>query len=129
MSQFIPTLSNTSIANLVSSTQQFTNIGNNELIQTASLASLVNSGKDFETTLATAYSQVALGASSGAMVNSPAVEAQQRRNLLVARVPKAPLFCLIIANLSLVILGFALTIYALASSDDSSTEIQARLII
>jgi hypothetical protein len=59
----------------------------------------------------------------------PALEAQERTSLLVARILLAPLFTLVISNLLFVILGIILTVIAITSSGGDSQDIQARLSI
>jgi hypothetical protein len=54
---------------------------------------------------------------------------QVREQILVARVPKAPLFALIATNLLLVLLGIILAIVALIASRGNTGEVQARLSI
>lgn len=58
---------------------------------------------------ADSYSATTLGTAAGAFVAKKAVEAQTRTSILVARVPIAPLACLLLSNLALVVLGIVLT--------------------
>lgn len=60
---------------------------------------------------------------------TPALAAQERSSLLVARVPAAPLFTLVAANLLFVTLGVILTLIALSTSSGEVRDVQARLSI
>jgi hypothetical protein len=60
---------------------------------------------------------------------SPALAVQERTSFLVARVPAAPLFTLVIANLLFVLLGIILTAIAIRTSGGEVREVQARLSI
>jgi len=55
------------------------------------------------------------------------IEEQVRHNLLVARVPKAPLFILILLCLLFVVLGLVLFLIAIKSQNAEAREFQARL--
>lgn len=57
----------------------------------------------------------------------PGAEARLRQEILVARVPKAPLAFLLLADFLLVVLGIALTKLTLSTQRGDTAEIQARL--
>ena len=59
------------------------------------------------------YSVIALSLTAGAMTPSRNLDQQFREQKLVAKVPKAPLFALILLNLAYCGLGLFLTVYAL----------------
>ena len=66
---------------------------------------------------ANSYSQIALGLSAGVMTPKPSSLEHRRTPILVARIPKAPLFSLITLNLIYVIIGLGLALYAMLTSD------------
>jgi hypothetical protein len=121
--------SNTSTTLIVQGTQRHTDVGNPNLIQAASVAGLGNSAQDIADQFALAYSQTALAVASGAFEPRAALASQVREQILVARVPKAPLFALVAANLLLVLLGIILAIVALITVRGNTGEVQARLSI
>lgn len=121
--------SNSSTTLIVQGTQRQTNVGNPNLIQAASIAGLSNSAQDIADQFAIAYSQTALAVASGAFEPRVALASQVREQILVARVPKAPLFALIATNLLLVLLGIILAIVALVANRGNTGELQARLSI
>lgn len=129
ISRFVYQPSNSSTTTIVRGTQQFTNLGNSLLQQAASIAAYNNSAQGLADGIAIAYSRVALSVAAGAFTPQPAAEAQLRREILVARVPKVPLAFLLLANLLLVVLGFALTVSALLALRGDTGEIQARLSV
>ncbi|KAF3396084.1 hypothetical protein F1880_007227 [Penicillium rolfsii] len=121
--------SNRSTTLIVQGTQRLTNVGNPNLVQAASIAGLSNSAQEIADQFALAYSQTALGVASGAFEPRVALASQVREQILVARVPKAPLFALIATNLLLVLLGIILAGVALVANRGNTGEVQARLSI
>lgn len=124
-----PSNSNRSTTLIVQGTQRHTDVGDPNLIQAASVAGLGNSAQDIADQFALAYSQTALAVASGAFEPRAALASQVREQILVARVPKAPLFALIATNLLLVLLGIILAIVALITVRGNTGEAQARLSI
>lgn len=129
ITRFLYQPSNSSSATIVQGTQKFTNLGDSVLQQAASVAAYDNSAQGLADGIAVAYSRVALSVAAGAFTPQPAAEAQLRREILVARVPKAPLAFLLLANLLLVVLGITLTVFALSALRGDTAEIQALLSI
>ncbi|KAG8531827.1 uncharacterized protein KY384_003463 [Bacidia gigantensis] len=80
---------------------------------------------------ALAYSQASMAILSANLRTTPVHSAQIRHNLLVARVPKAPLFCLVVLNFLYAALGLGLTLYALRAvrRDEAVIDVQARLSV
>jgi hypothetical protein len=78
---------------------------------------------------ALSYSQTALAVAVGAFNPSPAVDSQLRSTILVTRVPKAPLACLIIANIPLVVLGIVLAVWAFWTIRGDTSEVQSRMSV
>ena len=66
---------------------------------------------------AKSYSQIALGLSTGMMTSKPSIVEHRRTPILVARIPKAPLFTLVTLNLIYVMIGLGLALYAILTSD------------
>lgn len=129
ITRFIVENANGSTTRIVAGTQLQTKIGDPTLLQAVGVAGLSNTAQDFAKQFALAYSQTALAIASGGFEPRPAEEFQTHRQMLVARVPKAPLYCLITANFFLVVLGIALTAIALVTVRGDTKELQARLTI
>lgn len=129
VTRFLTTPSNSSMANLFQGGQQYTKVGDPTLIQAASIAALGDTAQNLADSFALSYSQTALAVSAGIFVPEEVIESQHRQNILVAKVPKAPLMSLIAANLLLVVLGIVLTVIAFISLQGETGEIQARLSI
>lgn len=121
--------SNSSTTMIVQGTQRRTDVGKPNLIQAASIAGLANSAQDIADQFALAYSQTALAVASGAFEPRDASASQMREQILVARIPKAPLFALVVFNLLLVLLGVILTTIALSALRGNTGEAQGRLNI
>lgn len=77
---------------------------------------------------ATALSKVSLSAGVQGVVRTAASQVQKRNSILVARIPLGPLFALVAANLSFVVLGVVLTIMAWTTPHEAR-EAQTRLSI
>ncbi|RFU23764.1 hypothetical protein B7463_g12575, partial [Scytalidium lignicola] len=129
VSRFVVTPSNDSVANIWQGAMALTtgNIGLPNLLQAASFSAFSNSAQEVADRMALAYSRVSLAIGSQAVEARPALAAQEREYLLVARVPAAPLFALVIANLLFVAMGFILMFMALATSGGEVREVKARL--
>lgn len=129
VTRFVTAASNDSTANIWQTTMAQTNVGNPYLQQAASLAAFSDSAQELADKIALAYSKVALAIGAQAVMPHPALAAQERTSSLVARVPLAPLFTLVTANLLFVALGFVLTGIALGTSGGEVRDVQARLSI
>jgi len=129
ITRFITRPSNASTVNIIQGSQQYTYVGDPNLLQASSIAGFSNTSQEVADQFALAYSQTALGAASGAFTPQPAIESQLRTDMLVARVPKAPLVCLLLSNLLLAALGIVLTIIAFFAVRGETGELQARLSI
>ena len=93
------------------------------------LADLANTSQEFADTFAGMFEQVSLGMSVAAYVNYTNLEEQVRSSILVARVPKAPLFTLIAFNFLFVIFGLVAFTLALKSQPRLARDVQARLSV
>ncbi|KID83517.1 hypothetical protein MGU_09187 [Metarhizium guizhouense ARSEF 977] len=120
--------SNSSTTSVVMGTQAYTDVGDAYILQRTSLdVWQSHSAQEIAGKFANAYSEVALAASVAALEPGPAVEAQLRSSMIVAKVPKAPLGCLVAANLLLAVLGILLTIIALLVLNNDVGDVKARL--
>jgi hypothetical protein len=90
-------------------------------------ASLVNTSQQWVDTWSSTFNVVTLGLSTGAFDTQLTLEEQTRTNLLVARVPKAPLFALIAFNVLFVLYGLAVFVFAMFSHPQDTSNVQARL--
>jgi hypothetical protein len=90
---------------------------------------LSDTAQELADKIAIAYSQVSLAVGSNAVTPQPAPAVQERSSFLVSRVPAAPLFRLVIANLLFAALGICLASIGLATSGGDVTDIQARLTV
>jgi hypothetical protein len=131
VTRFVATASNDSVANIWQGPMARVSLGpgTTNLQQATNLAILSNSSQEIADKIALAYSLVALAVGSQAVGPYPAVAAQERQSFLVSRVPAAPLFTLVIANLLFVLLGIILTSIAIWTSGGEVREVQARLSI
>jgi hypothetical protein len=129
LTRFVTTPSNTSTVSLWQVPLELSGLGTDQLKQAASLAAVSTSTQELTNRMALAFSTVALAVGSQSVGAQPALEAQERTSLLVARILLAPLFTLVISNLLFVVLGIILTVIAITSSGKDSQDIQARLSI
>lgn len=128
ISRFVTSPSNASLANIMLGTQAYTQVANAILTQAFSTGAWIgNSAQDIADYFASQYSLSALSLGGSATTPSLATEAQLRTQMLVARVPLAPLGALVASNLLLVVLGLALTVWALGTARGDVREVQARL--
>ncbi|KAI3317140.1 hypothetical protein HD806DRAFT_551106 [Xylariaceae sp. AK1471] len=128
ITRFVTSPSNRSMANIMMGTQSFTHVADAFLTQSFSTGAwLANSAQDIADNFAREYSLAALSLGGGAMTPSLAMEAQFRTEILVARVPLAPLYALVASNLLLLILGLVLTVWAIGTARGDVSEVQARL--
>jgi len=75
------------------------------------------------------FSRASLSVGASTLQPNDAIIAQERSTKLVTRIPKAPLYTLVLANMLFVALGIALAVLAIARSGGEVREIQARLSI
>jgi hypothetical protein len=125
--QAIP--SNASTANIWQSVMAYTSVGISNLKQAASLAALGNSDQQFSEDMASSFSKTALAIGSQAVEKRPVLASQRRFSFLAARVPAAPLYLLVGANMLVVLVGVILTVIALVASRGDVKEIQGRMSI
>jgi hypothetical protein len=130
ITRFVAKPSNISVANAWQLPIEATGVATTNL-QTAALvaATTATNATDLADQFALSYSKAALGLGAQAVQLAPALAVNERSALLVTRLPKAPLFCLLAANLAFVVLGLVLTYVALTVSGGSVRDVQARLSI
>lgn len=127
---FSGTRSNASTTNIAMGTHGYTQIGDPYILSRTSLdVWQSHTAQEVADKFASTYSQAALAAFGSAVTPSPATEAQSRSSTLVAKVPKAPLICLLLANLLLVFFGVVLASIAFLTLDNEVGDVQARLSI
>jgi hypothetical protein len=76
-----------------------------------------------------AYSRTAMALSSGIMSSRPTLLEQTRETVLVARIPKVPLYMLVAFNLLFAIVGIVLAAVALMGSPLATNDVRERLTI
>lgn len=126
-----PTLTsaNTSVGGLIAAPLA-ENFGLSNLEIATRIASFSLTAQDVANKWATLFSQIALGLSAGVMSSRTNLQEQTRTEILVARIPKVPLFTLIGLNLLYATVGLALALYAMCvSRPHAARDAQARLSV
>jgi hypothetical protein len=121
--------SNDSVANIFKGALGATTVGTDYLKQSASVAVFSNSMQELCHKFAMSFSRASLSVGASALQPNDAIVGQERSTKLVTRIPKAPLYTLVLANMLFVALGIALAVLAIARSGGELREIQARLSI
>jgi hypothetical protein len=131
VTRFVATASNDSVTNAWQGSNALAagDTATPMLQQASGLALFSNTSQELADKIALAYSRTALGIGAQVVMRSPALAVQERRTFLVSRVPAAPLFTLVIANLLFVVFGAILTGIAIGASKGDVREVQARLSI
>lgn len=127
---FLPAMSNLSVSNIVAGNMAQTSIAGDYLKFSAAMSVGVTAtnAKDLADQLALSYSKAALAVFSNSIVPSAVPRARYRSSILVARVPAAPLYALIAANLAFEAAGFVLCYLALRDPEPVELrDVQARL--
>jgi len=114
--------SNDSMATLMVQPLIETAAGGIKLQDSTNLAGLSTTEEQFAHTFSLAYSQVLLSLVAGVMVQSPAIELQQHSEIIVSRVPMAPLYTLVALSFLFVGFGILLTVVALAAAHNVDVE-------
>lgn len=123
------TPSNTTVVNVFVPALEQTSFGKSSISSALQIASVIaENAQDLADQFAIAYSKVALSIGAGSLVLTRAAAAQERSTILVAKVPKAPLFLLIVINLVFVVMGFVLAFMA-ARTPQEAHEVQSRFSI
>ncbi|KAF3928214.1 hypothetical protein AA313_de0206819 [Arthrobotrys entomopaga] len=122
--------SNSSVATLMVQALVQTVAGVIKLEESANLAGLSKTEQQFGDTFSLTYSQVLLGLVAGVMSPSPAVKLQQHSDIIVSRVPRAPLYTLVTLSFCFVGFGVLLGLVALATAhNEDIEEVRQRLSI
>lgn len=88
-----------------------------------------DSVQDMADRFASSFSEISLGITAGIMTPRASVTEELRQNVLVARLPYAPFFTLLVLNLVYAALGIVLGVWALSTRPRATRDIQARLSI
>jgi len=132
VTRFVATTSNQSVTNIWQISPGISgDHGAPYLIQAAELAIFSDTAQELADIVALAYSRSSLALGAQGVMRTPALAAQQRESFIVARVPAAPLFTLVIANILFAIVGVILTGIAFTASRGNGDvrEVQSRLSI
>ena len=104
-------------------------VGTDYLKQSASVAVFSESMQELCHKFAMSFNRASLSVGASTLQPNDAIVAQERSTKLVTRIPKAPLYTLLLANMLFVALGIALAVSAIARGGGEVREIQARLSI
>lgn len=130
VTRFVTTPSNVTAANVWSVPVINSDVTTQHLqIAALTAALLANDAQDLADQFAVAYSKIALAVGAQSVQGAPALAVQQRNTFLATRLPLAPLFSLVTANLLFVVVGIVMTVVALLNSGGGTREIQSRLSI
>jgi hypothetical protein len=91
------------------------------------IAGISNTSQQIADKFALSFGQLALGATAGMLEPRVNLQEQQRRQFLVARVPMAPLFTLVAANILYALFGLAMAVAACLSRPKTNNNIRERL--
>lgn len=121
--------SNNSVTNLFASGIAGTPFGTSNMQAAMGVAaSVAVNAQEMADRLALSLNNAVLSSGAGSVQRAPVSVAQRRWDLLVAKVPKLPLFLLITANICFVVMGLVLTTFAMRTSVEGR-EAQRRLTI
>lgn len=132
ITKFDPKQSNQTVANLFQSPIGWQAFDVEPYLKPAISLAVGNSGSAQELAdgMAAAFNKLYVGAGASFMSSAPALDVRTRETMLVTRLPQAPFFCLIAANLLFVALGIVLTAYALVNgSGAEANEVASRLSV
>ena len=107
---------NTTLAGIMFAGLERTSNGQAQLTNGATLAGFSNTSEELAIKIALVYSQTALGFAAGVLSPRGNLEEQSREEFLVARVPFAPFYTLVILNLVYVVVGVFLACLALCAN-------------
>lgn len=129
VTRFQPAASNTSVSNIwqtsISQTQDWFPF----FQQAAGTAIFSDTAEEFAEKVALALSKATIALGADALGAQPALAAQDRETLLVARIPVAPLVAMVAVCLLYVVCGLVLTGIAAWSARYEVRDVQARLSI
>lgn len=128
VTRFVTQRSNDTLAQLAAAPMAGGEAAKPILQQSAIAAALANDTKQTAKMMALAYSKATLAVFAQMTVPKPALQAQRRTEMLVAKVPVAALYAQVVADLLYVLVGLVLSIVALVGSRaEDARELQARL--
>ena len=129
ITRFDTSKSHDSVANIFKGALGATTVGTDYLKQSASVAVFSESMQELCHKFAMSFNRASLSVGALTLQPNDAIVAQERSIKLVTRIPKAPLYTLVLANMLFVALGIALAVLAIARSGGEVREIQARMSI
>lgn len=125
----VATTSNISVANVFEPALEESGFGAPNIQNAFNMAAAeASSAQDLADMFSLSFSKIALSVGAGSLHTAPALAAKLRQSLLVAKVPKAPLFLLVVCNFAFVVVGIILAVAATMSSPEAR-EVQSRLSI
>lgn len=117
--------SNNSVANIFQRTMAITNFGTPYLQEAAFLAGLSPTSDEVAGQMGLSFSNALLAGGAQVLQSTSAIAARERSSVIVARIPKAPLFTAIILDLLFAVIGMLFSVWALASSSgDRNSEVR-----
>jgi hypothetical protein len=122
VTNFDPSPSNGPVATLMVEPLANTAPGGIKLEDSANLAGLSTTDDQFTDTFSSTFSKVLLSLVAGVMVPSPATELLQDAQIIVARVPKAPLYTLVVLSFMFVGFRIFLNFVTLAAAQNAMVE-------
>jgi hypothetical protein len=120
---------NSTVASLFLAPFIETNFGDMYLENGLNVAGISNTSQQIADKFALAFSQVVLGSTAGIFISRRNIEEQERTQFLVTRLPKAPLFTLIAANLLFVLFGLIMAFAACLSGPRRNNTIRQWLTL
>lgn len=130
VTQLNATESNQTVANLFQSVLAWNALSTQEYMFPAINLAATDAGsaQNLANSIAAEFNKLWMGGASAVVSTAPALSVRTRDSVLVTRLPQAPFFCLLGANLLFVVLGLILTAIALVHGRGAeATEVASRL--
>lgn len=129
ITRFVPSVSNTSVSNIWQTSISYNKDWVHNIKQATKTAIFSPTGPEFANKVALAFSKVTLALGAQGVGPRPALAAQDRRTILAARIPKAPLVTLVVFSLLYALCGLMLTVLAVRATRHKIPDLQAGLSI
>lgn len=120
---------NNSIASLFLAPFLATSFGDMFIETEINIAGVSNTSQQIADKFALSFGQLALAATAGVLQPQVNLQERLRTQLLVARVPMAPLFTLVAANIMYALFGLAIAVAACLSRPKTNNNIRVRLSV
>ncbi|PYH89986.1 hypothetical protein BO71DRAFT_402603 [Aspergillus ellipticus CBS 707.79] len=127
ITRFAPAVSNTSASNIWQTSISQTVDWEANIQDAIGIAAFSATGPEFSETVARAFSQVVIALGADGIEARPSDLVQEEDTLLVARVPKAPLFTLVAVNALYIVCGVVFAALALWTARHEAPDLHARL--